>query len=518
MMELNTVAVLQRAATFEIEDSTSGAYYSLRPYSIALNGEEYGAGDTNVFCLFGLQPAMFYEVEITMQGFAPLRQSFITPAETLLLNAAAFGTGSTGCTAALQAAIAACPAGGTVYVPAGVYLTGPLFLHSDMLLYLEQGAVLRGAVNRGEYPILPGMVRSEETGAEKSFASWEGNPLNSYAALLTAIEANNIAVAGPGTIDGNAQNGLWWQQPKIKQGAWRPRTIFAVRCTGVTLLGVTVKNSASWTVHPYYSKQVNVLGVTIQNPPDSPNTDGCNPESCEDVNVIGTSISVGDDCISVKSGKYYMAMHHPMPSRNILVRNCRLQRGHGAVVVGSEIASGVYGLRVQRCLMQNTERGLRIKTRRGRGETSVVDNIEFADIVMQNVQMPFVVNMFYFCDPDGHSHYVGCKQPLPPDELTPAVKGLYCHDIECTGSQFAGAFFYGLPESPIQSIVLENISVSFDAAAKAGVPDMMDDVQPVKKLALFACNVQKLLLQNVRFEGNEGESFQLENVETFINQ
>lgn len=520
MTHLKEIAVLQRAATLELENSDKTIYYSSFSYTVFVNGQQWLAGSTNVFSLYGLQPGMYYEVRVVFEDGSETGCTFVTPAEAMLLDVTRFGAvgdGVTDCTLALQAAIAACPAGGTVYLPPGVYYSHPLFLKSDMLFYLEKGAVLLASAERSCYPVLPGMV--EKTGGgEASFGSWEGNPLDCYASLLTALEADNLSIAGEGVLDGNAQNGDWWDSPKQKKGAWRPRSIYCVRCSNLTLMGVTVQNSPSWTVHPYYCNKVDILNIILRNPPDSPNTDGCNPESCKNVRILGAHISVGDDCISIKSSKYYMAKYHDAGTQNVVVRNCLLEHGHGAVVLGSEIAGGVNGLLVEQCLMKNTDRGLRIKTRRGRGATSILKNIEFAHVKMENVQTPFVINMFYFCDPDGHSEYVRSKKPLRVDKFTPYVQNLYCHHIECTGAQFAGVFFYALPERPVHTIQLENVQISFDENAQPGMPAMMDDLQPVRRTALFAANIEHLLLDNVRFLGQLGETYQLDNVAHFSNQ
>lgn len=521
-MKISILKILSRAAAFEIDEETASPYYSQKPYQVWLNRQNLGEEGRNTFSLFDLEPDKTYDLELIRDSDVLLNCQFSTPPESRLLDIRSFGAeagGSASCTAAIQAAIAACPPGGTVRIPPGIYRTGPLFLHSDMLLYLEQGAVLLGSTDLNDYPILPGMLAQANPEEECNLGTWEGNPLDCYASLITLIEASRAAIAGPGSIDANAQQSVWWKNPKVKKGrGWRPRTIFMVRCQQISLLGTQILNSPSWTVHPYYSNEIDILNVNIRNPADSPNTDGCDPESSQDVRIIGASISVGDDCISVKSGKYYMARYHYQPSRNILVRNCRLRRGHGAVVIGSEIGGGVYGLKVQQCLMQDTERGLRIKTRRGRGRDSIVADVELSDIIMDNVQTQIVVNMFYACDPDGHTPCVSSKTALPVDELTPCVRNIYCHDFSCTNCHVAGIFLYGLPEQPIESLIVENARICFAANAQSGQAAMMDGLEAMKKVALLARNVKLLRLRNLRAEGYEGDPFRLDQVICFDHQ
>ena len=118
--------------------------------------------------------------------------------------------------------------------------------------------------------------------------------------------------------------------------AFRPRLFFISGCKNVTLQGVTFCNSPSWTLHPYFSNDLKFIGVTVQNPSDSPNTDGLDPESCKNVEILGVRFSLGDDCIAVKSGKIYMGKKHKTPSENIHIRQCLMENGHGAVTLGSE--------------------------------------------------------------------------------------------------------------------------------------------------------------------------------------
>lgn len=502
-MQIEPLAILRRAASFEILSDAHTIYYAPCAYTVLLDGEQALAGDTNVFTLYDLAPGTAYAMRVAFAGGITITLSFSTPVESACLDVADYGAqgdGSTDNTASLQRAIDACPKDGTVYVPAGTYLTYPLFLKSNMLLYLAKDAVLLGGTDRQRYPILQGMVQNEADGTETSYASWEGNPLDSFASLITITEANNVAIAGPGTLDGNAQRSDWWHDPKRKHIAWRPRTVFAVRCKHLTLLGFDLRNSPSWTLHPYYCEDVDILAVRINNPPDSPNTDGCNPESCQHVRILGADISVGDDCISLKSGKYYMAKYHHAPTQDVLIRNCLLRRGHGAIVMGSEISSGVHDVTIAQCVFSHTDRGLRIKTRRGRGNTSIVDRITLSRIRMEQVSTCFVINMFYFCDPDGHNEIVWRKEAIPVGEYTPRIGTLTCEDIQCTGATCAGGFFYGLPESPIEHIILRDVSISFRSDAQPDLPAMMDGIEPTRHLSLYLTNVRRITMENVTYD------------------
>ena len=170
---------------------------------------------------------------------------------------------------------------------------------------------------------------------------------------------------------------------------------------------------------------------------------------------------------------------------------------------------------VTQCLMDHTDRGLRVKTRRGRGNTAVIDGLVFRNVEMRGVKAPFVINMFYFCDPDGHSPYVQCREALPVDEYTPKLGTLTMEDIVATDAQFAGCYFDGLPEQPIEGVSMKNVTITFDPDAKEGQAAMADNRPLVKKLAIYAENVKNIKLHNVKIEGYEGERLRFANVGHF---
>ena len=150
-----------------------------------------------------------------------------------------------------------------------------------------------------------------------------------------------------------------------------------------------------------------------------------------------------------------------------------MQDGHGAVTVGSEIAAGVDDIHISKCRFSNTDRGLRVKTRRGRGKDSVLKGIVFEDLELEGVKAPFVVNSFYFCDPDGRTEYVGTKEALPVDERTPKIESIEFRNIVCRNAHYCGTYIYGLPEQKIERLVFDNVSITYAKEAQTGVAAMM---------------------------------------------
>lgn len=514
-MEFTIREIFVRSITVELNNDCN--YHIDKEAEYLLNGECILKSALNVNTIDNLLPDTKYRLLVKYNGADSIEQEFTTKKESVLLNVRKFGAkgdGKSNDTASLQAAISACPACGTVYLPAGEYLSGPLFLKSDMNIWLDEGAVLLGDTDRAHYPMLPGMVLSTDEKDELNLGSWEGNPLDTFASLLTAIEVKNVDIFGRGTVNGNAEASDWWQDAKVKKGAWRPRTVFLERCENIRMQELTICNSPSWTLHPYYSDRLKFLSLKIRNPEISPNTDGLDPESCTDVEILGTDIAVGDDCIAIKSGKYYMALKHYKATDNIIVRNCLLQHGHGSVTIGSECAGGVRNVLISQCIFLSTDRGLRIKSRRGRGYRSIIENISFEHILMDKVRMPFTVNMFYYCDPDGHSDYCQSKEALPVDKMTPEIKSIRASHIVCKDADASILCAYGLPEKKIGELSFTDIEASFrpkDERTPA-VPVMMDGLSPMSGRGIYVRNADRLILRNVIIRGSEDKDIDTENV------
>ena len=512
----HSIYVGSTSACFELDNRVP--FHSPAPYAVCLDGEEVLSGNENVFSLFGLVPDHAYEVTVCM-GDAAASLVIHTESETCAVSARAFGAIGDGVaddTAALQRAIDLLPEGGRLVVPEGTYHTGPLILKSHMTLELQSGATLLGKTDKAAYPIFPAMAEDLDGGAPLHFGSFEGLARDMYASLITAEYARDIRIIGPGKLDGNAQNADWWQTFKDDPVA-RPRVLFMNRCEGVTLHGVSVSNSPSWHLHPYYCKDVAFLGVSVTAPKNSPNTDALDPECCDGVEIVGCRFSVGDDCIAIKSGKLALYRMCPASAVRHTIRNCLMSFGHGAVTLGSEISGGIRELSVSQCLFRETDRGLRIKTRRGRGKSCDIDEIEFDNIRMEGVVTPIVMNMWYRCvDPDGDSEYVQGRAPLPVDERTPRLGRFRFSNMECLDAQAAACYCDGLPERPIDEVTFENVSVTFAADAKPAVPSMFTNAPERCRMGLYFENVRRVVLKNVTVEGQDGERVVTKNVEKVI--
>lgn len=516
-MNLQCLFVSGRSAALMIEDG--GLYETLKPYRLVLSGEERGTVSRVITSVYGLWPDTDYTAEVydgqTLVGSV----SFRTRTESYTLNVRRFGAVGDGVhddTTAIQTAITCCPADGRVLIPRGCYLVTPLFLKSHIRIEFAKGAELMLQTDRSLFPILPGRIERTDETDEYNLGSWEGNPLDMYAAMITGVGVEDVCLYGEGIIDGQAQCGDWWVNPKVRRGAWRGRLLFLNRCKHIDVQGLTFCNSPAWNLHPYFSDDLKFLDISVNAPANSPNTDGFDPESCRRVTLAGAHFSLGDDCIAIKSGKIYMGSTFKTPCEDIDIAHCLMENGHGGVTVGSEMAGGVIRVRVHDCLMRNTDRGLRVKTRRGRGKDGVIDDIVFERVKMEHVVSPVVINCLYFCDPDGHSEWVQSREKQPVDESTPRVGSIVFRHVRAEHCEACAGYFLGLPERPIEEVLLEDVVFTYAAHGKSMAPAMAEGVEPCTRRGLIAKYVDKVILRGVTFDGQNGEPLDCEQVNQVI--
>ena len=514
----HTIYVGSTSVCFELENQSP--FYAPEPWRAMMDGKVVKVGRENVVSLFGLKPAQDYAVTLWIGSNAHTLH-FTTKDESCAVSVKDFGAkgdGVTVDTAAIQWAVLLLPEDGRLVFPPGTYLTGPIMLKSHMTLELTQGATLKGLTDKAAYPVIPAGMIDLNSNDDVRFGTFEGQPKSMYASLITAEYAEDIRIIGPGRVDGDAQNGIWWQTFQ-KDPVARPRLLFFNACNGVTVHGIDAANSPSWQLHPYRCWNMAFYDVSVSAPKDSPNTDALDPESCDGVDIVGCRFSVGDDCIAIKSGKLGPEVEPHWPAIQHTIRNCMMAFGHGAIVLGSEISGGIKQLSVSQCLFRQTDRGLRIKTRRGRGRECDIDGISFDNIRMEGVLTPIVMNMWYRCvDPDGDSDYVQNRAPIPVDDRTPRLGSFCFSNMECVDTEVAACYCDGLPEQPIESVTLENVHVRFAEDARPGVPSMFTNAPERCRLGLWFENVRRVRLKHVVVEGQAGEALLTRGVEEIITE
>ena len=316
-----------------------------------------------------------------------------------------------------------------------------------------------------------------------------------------------MALTGLGTLEGQGQK--WWTAFRAKTlSAARPCAVCFEDCTRVRMSDFVVRNSPSWTIHPVRCEDVTIDKLTIVNPFDSPNTDGIDPESCRNVRITGCHIDVGDDCIAVKAGTEDALEN--VPCENIAITGCTMVHGHGGVVLGSEMSGGIRRVSIAGCVFDGTDRGIRIKSRRGRG--GAVEDVSVTGVVMNDVLCPLVVNLMYFCGKDGKLPIVSDPNAQPVTEGTPHVRRIRMADIVVTNAKSAAACLYGLPEAPLEDISIVNTQIHLTEDAPS-FPVMNAVQQPVTLAGLTAEHVRGLHLTDLRIVGARGETVTLHDVE-----
>jgi polygalacturonase len=359
-------------------------------------------------------------------------------------------------------------------------------------LHLDAGATLLGSEDPADYPVMDGRR--------------EGANQKTYAPLIAGSNLDNIAIVGRGVIDG--RGAWWWKIHKENKLAYpRPRLVSFTHCANVLIEGITAINSPSWTINPIHCENVTVDKVTIVNPADSPNTDGINPDSCRNARISNCYVDVGDDCITIKSGMEDEGRDRLAPCENITITNCIMVHGHGGVVIGSEMSGGVRNVVISNCIFTGTDRGIRIKSRRGRG--GIVEDIRVTNMVMTNVLCPFVMNLYYACNDAWGDKVVSDKRPHPITDGTPRFRHIhFCH-ITARQVKYAAGFLYGLPEMPVEDVSWSDVSVSMSPDAETGYPDMADDMEPMQRAGFFVRHARGLRFHNVEVTGQLGPALML---------
>jgi polygalacturonase len=356
--------------------------------------------------------------------------------------------GTTKDTAAIQGAIDACATkgGGTVLLTAGTYLSAPIVLKSNITLQLDKGATLLGSPDHADYP------------AKIEFR------LPAAQGLVSATNAENVAITGEGTIDGQGES--WWNMIRGVHDAGvmgnshpRPRLIVFDHCKHVRVEGVTIQNSPFWQLVPYYCDDVLIRNVRILAPYPSPNTDAVDPFSSSNVRIDHLYADTGDDNIAIKSGSIDSPGGDD-PVHDITITDCTFKHGHG-LSIGSELAGGAHDILAERIHFDGSDNGIRVKANRDRGND--VSNLVFRDIDMKDVKNPLVVSEYYprILPPPGD------VAPAPVTRLTPHFHNIVFQNMTATGGVMAGAIV-GLPEAPVTDIVLQNVDLSGDKGLTIG--------------------------------------------------
>ncbi|MDW8852764.1 glycoside hydrolase family 28 protein [Flavobacterium sp. MMLR14_040] len=383
----------------------------------------------------------------------------------------AIADGKTLNTAAFAKAIKACTenGGGKVMVPNGKYLTGAIHLESNVNLHLEDQAEILFSTDPKDYPIV--------------HTSWEGTELMNYSPLIYAKNKTNVAITGKGTLNGQANSTNWWVWSGGKSYGWqkgipsqndptnrevlvdmaeknvpvtervfgdgrylRPSFIEFFECNTVLIKDITVINAPFWILHPLKSNNIIIDGVTVNS--HGPNNDGCDPEYSQNIIIKNCTFNTGDDCIAIKAGRDADGRRVAIPSKNIIVQNCKMIDGHGGVVIGSEISAGVNNVFVENCVMDspNLDRAIRIKTNSRRG--GIIEDIYVRNLEVGTVkECVLKLNMFYNVYGSQTGNFI------------PVIRNISLENINVKNGGKYSVRAEGYAESPVENITLKNVVI-----------------------------------------------------------
>jgi polygalacturonase len=391
--------------------------------------------------------------------------------------------------------------GGKITIPAGIWLTGPIILKSNLEMHLAPGAMVIFSSNKDLYPLV-------ET-------SFEG--LNTWRCMSPLYGKNleNIAFTGEGVWDGSGDAWRFVKKSKLTDEQWkklvasggvtndkktewypseqfrqahakadtnvpaglttkedfekirdflRPVMVSLINCKKVMFDGPAFQNSPAWCIHPLMVENLIVRNITVKNPWYSQNGDGIDIESCKNVLLYNSNFDVGDDAICIKSGKDKAGRDRGIPSENIVIKNCVVYHGHGGVTIGSEMSGGVRNMQVSNCTFIGTDVGIRFKSNRGRG--GVVENIFIRGIQMANIPTQAISFDLYYggrsvsemLDEGGQAID---NEEKPVTEETPVFRNISMSDITCKGA-YQAIFLQGLPEMNLQNITFKRILMEAD--------------------------------------------------------
>lgn len=381
-------------------------------------------------------------------------------------------------TAAIADAIAACAAagGGRVLVPSGTFLTAAVHLKSNVELHIAAGATLRFDTDPAGYPLV--------------FTRWEGMECMNYSPLIYAFGQKNIAVTGPGTLDGQGSAQHWWpwkgpwggtlshgwhegmpdqraararlfrmaedgvpvEQRVFGEGCWlRPPFIQPYRCENVLIEDVRIRNSPFWSIHPVLCRNVTLRGVDVFG--HGPNNDGCDPESVDHMLIEDCTFDTGDDCIAVNSGRNADGRRLDVPSQNILVRRCHMKQGHGGVVVGSQISGGARWVFADDCRMDSPDLWYAIRFKNNALRGGLLENFYYRDLDVGQVGRAAIC-----CD---FNYEEGPEGPFVPRLRNVVIERMrVANAVRVIDSQ-------GLPAAPIDDISLNDCS--FDGVTRPSI-------------------------------------------------
>jgi polygalacturonase len=396
--------------------------------------------------------------------------------------------------AAIQAAKAA--GGGTVFVPAGKYLSGPIELVSNLTLYFDAGAIVRFPAQR--LPFTKGRQQSIEAitpvpligghDLENVTVSGRGVLMSDNAEWMKLMPRSKASTSDPGSANGPNWEHLLQVLEKHTAASeedyrkaapeLRPSFVRTMNSKNVLIEGLRFIGMPMWTVHLLYTDNAVVRDLTIQTYPGV-HADGIAVDSSRNVRISNCYIDTGDDGIVIKAGKDADGLRVNRPTENVSITNCTVRRAHGAVTIGSETSGWIRNLVASNITCKDTQIGVRIKSRRGHG--GGIEDVRFDNWTMEDVGQGINVTNFYIMEGEVRTG----DQPV--SNTTPVFRNIAISNMTINRARLA-INIEGLPEMNISGLRISDVI----ASAKVG---------------LKAYNTSGLELHNVQINADSGPAF-----------
>lgn len=412
--------------------------------------------------------------------------------------------------------------GGIIQLNPGRHYSLPIVLKNNTHLLLDRDAEIIFSSDFSDYSPV--------------FTRWEGTECHALQAMIYAENSNNIKISGGGTINGAGEK--WWSAYRsmrageisaevqdvmdkirplnkdIKAGSGgggietnflRPSLFQCKNCSEVELSDVKFENPAFWNTHILYSEHVTIKNVEFKSPEDAPNTDGLDIDSSSYVTVEDCLFNVGDDCLCLKSGMDEDGYRVGKSTHHITVKGCMMNKGHGGIVLGSETSGGIHDIDISHCTMNETDRGIRLKTRRKR--CGALENIKITNMIMDGVICPIVMNMYYRCGskPEDVPFLASLEKQEFRVDMTPSLKNITIHGVKASNVKSAALFFMGLPESPVDGLDISNINILTNSKTYIDQPAMDLFDTKCKKGEVYLLNVINGKFHDIKIDGKEVE-------------